>query len=92
MRLDPKTYPGDSILHLETGISAGVVRSNLFTRSVPIPALDLSELERQARAAQSEWLARNLKSYFAALVRTLRAKSNFSAATSALNGVKNEPA
>ena len=100
MRLSPQRYPGNGIPQPEAGSSGKVVstsqtrivRSNMFTRNVPESGLDLAEIERQARAAQSAWIASNLKSFCAALVRKLRAKSSFTAAATVLKGVEKKAA
>ena len=100
MRLSTQRYPGDSVVQPETGSSGKVmsasqtriVRSNMFTRDVPEAGFDLAEIERQARAAQSAWIASNLKSFCAALVRKLRAKSSFTAAARVLKGVEKKTA
>jgi hypothetical protein len=100
MRLSTQRYPADSVAQPETGSSGKVmsasqtriVRSNMFARDVPEAGFDLAEIERQARAAQSAWIASNLKSYWAALVRKLRAKSNFTAAATVLKGVEKKAA
>src|SRR3990172_4767867 len=100
MRLSTQRYPGDSVAQPETGSSGKVmsasqtriVRSNMFARDVQEAGFDLAEIERQAPAAQSAWIASNLKSYWAALVRKLRAKSNFTAAATVLKGVEKKAA
>lgn len=58
---------------------AAVVRSSMTDRRLAEPALDLASIEREARAAQSAWIANNLKSCFVAVVRMLSRKEGASA-------------
>ena len=100
MRFSPQTHSGDGIPKAETGsgdnvaraFQTQVARSNLFTRNDPESGLDLAEIEWQARAAQSAWIASNVKSFFAALVRRLRTESSFRDATTVLKGVEKKAA
>ncbi|OGA16783.1 MAG: hypothetical protein A3G25_10760 [Betaproteobacteria bacterium RIFCSPLOWO2_12_FULL_63_13] len=55
---------------------AEVVRSSINARRLADPALDLASIEREARAAQSAWIASGLKSCFTALSLKLSARAH----------------
>ena len=87
MRLNPLRYLAESIPchgpalmgNAESAWDAAaagaeVVRSSSNARRLADPALDLASIEREARAAQSAWIASGLKSCFAALSRKLSAR------------------
>ncbi|OGA14779.1 MAG: hypothetical protein A3G25_08965 [Betaproteobacteria bacterium RIFCSPLOWO2_12_FULL_63_13] len=99
MKLHADTYSSHSIAHRETdsgNIAAKswdpVIRCDMFAPNTRETGLDLAEIEWQARAAQSAWIAQNLKAFGAALVRKLRARSNGSAATTGLKTLHNKAA
>lgn len=69
-----------------------VMRGDMFARTMRETELDLVEIEWQARAAQSAWIARNLKAFGAALVRKLHSTSNDSASTTGLKTLHNKAA
>lgn len=84
MRLNSLKYVGESIPcrgstllgNAESAWDAAaagaeVVRSSINARRLADPALDLAAIEREAREAQSAWIASNLKSFFAALAQKL---------------------
>lgn len=62
------TQPWEAAAHW-----ASMVRSNIHADAEGMPAwvLDLTAIEREARAAQAAWIAKMLKTYFAGLVRKL---------------------
>ena len=82
MRLYPPMYPGDSILPLGTfpgddalgtletaTFRTYFVHSNMGAESAPELEVDVSMIERQARATRAAWVGSKLKSYYEALVR-----------------------
>lgn len=87
MKLNPLRYVADTIPRRGATLlgdaesawdaaaaGAAVVRSSMKDRSLAEPALDLASIEREARAAQSAWIADSLKSCFVALVQKLSRK------------------
>jgi len=91
MKLNPLRYVSESIPHRGTPLlgdaesawdaaaaGAAVVRSSMTGRALADPALDLASIEREARAAQSAWIANALKSALVALVRKLSGKASAS--------------
>ncbi len=85
MRLYPPIYPGESILHpgklpggdfdgvwAKAALLADFVRGNTTANDRPEFGVDVLAVEQQARAARNEWIAIQLKSYYAAIVRKLR--------------------
>lgn len=84
MRLNPLKYVGKSIPCQGSALlgdtesawdaaaaGAAVVRSNMTARRLAEPALDLAAIEREARAAQTAWIAHGLRTFFAALARKI---------------------
>lgn len=70
-----------------------VIRCDAFSSGIRESGLDLAEIEWQARAAQSAWIASTLKSYFAALMRKLRTRSKVTtASTTGLKNLQNDAA
>lgn len=98
MRLHPQMVTGQSLLQPESGPTGHVttawnatlfrplfVRGRITEGYLPEPLLDFAAIEREAREAQSAWIANALKSFFKSLLQKFGAQSKVSAAAATRN-------
>lgn len=105
MKFKPQTYPEENVRRSETvfgGIDFtaweltsskdNIVQSNITADDLPEFDLDIEAIRRQAQAARSAWIASRLKSYYEAVVRRFRGRSEFAATAAVLQAPRNKTA
>jgi len=75
-----------------TSSSDSMVQRVTAPNSLPVFELDFEAIRRQAQIARSEWVAGRLKSYYEAIVRRFRERSDFAATSAVLKNVRSKAA